>query len=62
MSETNEKVTLCCWPRTRCPEVEILRNEQKIVIKGEDEAGNPKGEVELSFGEAKLLANIISKL
>lgn len=59
----NEKILLCCWPRTRCPGVEILRDEQKVVIRGEDEeTGELKGEVELNFGQAKLLASILAKL
>lgn len=60
---TSEIVTLCCWPRTRCPQVEILRDEQKIIIKGENpETGEPKGEVELDFKQAKLLRDVLAKI
>lgn len=60
---TSEIVTLCCWPRTRCPQVAILRDEQKIIIKGENpETGELKGEVELDFKQAKLLRDVLAKI
>lgn len=59
----SEIVSLCCWPRTRCPELEIDRDKQKVTIRGEDPVtGESKGEVELDFEQAKKLGELLRSL
>lgn len=50
MMTTNQKIDLCCWPRTKCPSASVNKEERVILLEENGES------VSLSPEQIEILA------